>query len=47
MRRSLPLLAVLLTSVVLSGCVSMEERIAQRRMYDESLSYAMNVTRQF
>lgn len=25
----------------------MEERIAQRRMYDESLSYAMNVTRQF
>ncbi len=47
MRRSLPLLAVLLTSVVLSGCVSMEERIAQRRMYDESLSYAMNITRQF
>lgn len=47
MRRPLPLLAVLLSSVVLSGCVSMEERIAKRQMYDDSLSYAMNVTRQF
>lgn len=47
MRRSLPLIAVLLASVVLTGCVVTEERLAKFLAYDETESYAMNVTRQF
>lgn len=42
------LCALLLAGVaVLSGCTSMAERRVQQKQYDDSLSYAMNVTRQF
>lgn len=47
MLRSLPLLSLLLASIVLSGCVVTEERLAKFLAYDETKSYAMNVTRQF
>ena len=43
----LPLLSVLLAPVVLSMSVSKKERLANLRMYDESLSYAVHVTHQF
>ena len=49
---ALPLLSVLLVPVVLSMSVSKKERLkkerlANLRMYDESLSYAVHVTHQF
>ena len=41
------LTALSLASLLLSGCVVTEERLAKYLAYDESESYAMNVTSQF
>ena len=41
------LTALSLASLLLSGCVVTEERLARYLAYDESKSYAMNVTSQF
>lgn len=47
MNFKLPAGALLVCAALLSGCTSMAERRAQLKQYDDSLSYAMNVSRQF
>lgn len=47
MNRKLLTAALLAGVVCLNGCTSMSEYREKRKAYDDSISYAMNVTRQF